>query len=135
GVLRVTVLDAKDLWPDSKPYVTIRLGDQEVKTKPTHKTDTPVWNETFEFAAGIFTPKLYVWIHDHKTLRRDKLLCEGEIDIWRHIAPEGVSAADVYVELQGGGLLRTRLEFDADARPGATYSLRGRRPGTTDSDE
>ncbi|KAJ6501679.1 C2 domain-containing protein [Mycena vitilis] len=156
GTLRVTVLDAKDLLTgDSKPYATIRLGDKEYKTKPTHKTATPEWNETFNFAAGTLTPKLFLWIHDHKTLGKDKLLCEGEIDIWRHIKPEGVSGADVSAELQGGGLIRVRLEFDASAHPAndrastpraetgrtlsisspSRFSLRGRRPGTTDSDE
>ncbi|KAK7064548.1 C2 domain-containing protein [Favolaschia claudopus] len=157
GTLRVTVLDAKDLSSgDSKPYATIRVGDKEYKTKPTHKTATPEWNETFNFAASEFTPKLYVWIHDHKTLGKDKLLGEGEIDIWRHIKPEGVSGAEVSAELQGGGLFRVRLEFDANVSPvnghgGSTpkaeagrslsisspsrFSLRGRRPGTTESDE
>ncbi|KAJ7139747.1 C2 domain-containing protein [Mycena epipterygia] len=157
GTLRVTVLDAKDLASgDSKPYATIRLGDKEYKTKPTHKTATPEWNETFNFSAGSYTPKLYIWIHDHKTLGKDKLLGEGEIDIWRHIQPEGVSAAEVSTELRGSGLVRFRLEFDANAHPangsGASspradtgramsisspsrFSLRGRRPGTADSDE
>ncbi|KAF8213474.1 C2 domain-containing protein [Mycena galopus ATCC 62051] len=154
GTLRVTVLDAKDLSSgDTKPYATIRVGDKEFKTKPTHKTTTPEWNETFNFAAGTLTPKLFVWIHDHKTLGKDKLLGEGEIDIWRHIQPDGVSGADVSAELQGNGLIRIRLEFDANAQPtrapspkaeaGRTmsisspsrFSLRGRRPGTTDSDE
>ncbi|KAJ7275417.1 C2 domain-containing protein [Mycena haematopus] len=157
GTLRVTVLDAKDLSSgDTKPYATIRVGDKEFKTKPTHKTTTPEWNETFNFAAGSFTPKLHVWIHDHKTLGKDKLLGEGEIDIWRHIQPEGVSGADVSAELQGSGLIRLRLEFDASVHPGngtgastprtetgrtmsisspSRFSLRGRRPGTADSDE
>ncbi|KAJ7693677.1 C2 domain-containing protein [Mycena rosella] len=157
GTLRVTVMDAKDISSgDSKPYATIRLGDKEYKTKPTHKTATPEWNESFTFAAGTFTPKLYIWIHDHKTLGKDKLLGEGEIDIWRHIQPEGVSAAEVSAELQGSGLVRLRLDFDANVHPGngtragsprlesgrtmsisspSRFSLRGRRPGTTDSDE
>jgi hypothetical protein len=44
GTLRVTLLDAKDLsGGESKPYATIRLGDKEFKTKPTHKTATPEW--------------------------------------------------------------------------------------------
>ncbi|KAJ6604267.1 C2 domain-containing protein [Mycena vulgaris] len=153
GTLRVTVLDAKDLSSsDSKPYAIIRLGDKEFKTKPTHKTATPEWNETFNFTAGSYTPKLYIWIHDHKTLGKDKLLGEGEIDIWRHIQPQGVSAAEVSAELQGSGLVRVRLDFDANAHPSPSppraesgrtvsisspsrFSLRGRRPGTADSDE
>ncbi|KAJ7071483.1 C2 domain-containing protein [Mycena amicta] len=156
GTLRVTVLDAKDLSSgDVKPYATIRVGDKEFKTKPAHKTATPEWNETFAFAAGSFTPRLYVWIHDHKTLGKDKLLGEGEIDIWRHIQPHGVTAADVSAELQGSGLVRVRLEFDPSGPPsgGSTtparaetgrtlsisspsrFSLRGRRPGATEDDD
>ncbi|KAJ7225891.1 C2 domain-containing protein [Mycena pura] len=155
GTLRVTVLDAKDLSSsDCKPYATIRVGDKECKTKPTHKTATPEWNESFTFAASGSTPKLYVAIHDHKTLGKDKLLCEGEIDIWRHIQPHGATSAEVSADLQGSGLFHVRLEFDANANPtngssspradtGRTlsiaspsrFSLRGRRPGTADSDE
>ena len=44
GTLQVTVLGAKDLsHSDVKPYVTIRVGDKEVKTKHTHKTHSPEW--------------------------------------------------------------------------------------------
>lgn len=44
GTLRVTVLDAKDLsHNDVKPYITIRVGDKEVKTKHTQKTHAPEW--------------------------------------------------------------------------------------------
>lgn len=99
GTLRVTVLDAKDLSSsDSKPYVTIRVGDREVKTKHVAKTATPEWyvkmdaplpvgtegfcrNESFTFAAGPFTAKLFLWIHGHKTLGKDHLLGDGEIDV------------------------------------------------------
>ena len=43
GTLRVTVLDAKDLSTnDVKPYVTIRVGDKEQKTKHI-KSSTPTW--------------------------------------------------------------------------------------------
>ncbi|RDB28789.1 Uncharacterized protein PYUK71.03c [Hypsizygus marmoreus] len=118
GTLRVTILDAKDLsQTDCKPYATIRVGDKEVKTKHTGKTGTPEWNESFVFAAGPMTPKLYAWVHDHKTLGKDKELGDGEVDIWRHIQPGGVSSADVFLELRQGGLLRLRLEFDADINP------------------
>lgn len=43
GTLRVTVLDAKDMPGDSKPYATIRVGDKEFKTKYVAKTGTPEW--------------------------------------------------------------------------------------------
>lgn len=45
GTLRVTVLDAKDLaTSDIKPYVTVRVGDKEFKTKHSSKTATPEWS-------------------------------------------------------------------------------------------
>lgn len=44
GSLKVTVIDAKDLSQnDSKPYVTVRVGEKEFKTKHTHKTMSPEW--------------------------------------------------------------------------------------------
>ncbi|KZT23846.1 tricalbin [Neolentinus lepideus HHB14362 ss-1] len=119
GTLKVTVMDAKDLsagGDSPKPYVVVRVGDKEYKTKHAGKTLTPEWNETLTFGAGPMTPKLYAWIHDHKTLGKDKLLGSGEVDIWRHIQPTGVTSAEVLAELrEGQGLLRLRLEFDADA--------------------
>lgn len=43
GTLRVTVLDAKDLsTADVKPFVTVRIGDKEQKTKHV-KSATPEW--------------------------------------------------------------------------------------------
>ena len=46
GLLRVTVVDAKDLssGPDSiKPYVVVRVGEKESKTKHAGKTTSPEW--------------------------------------------------------------------------------------------
>lgn len=101
GTLRVTVIDAKDLaGGDAKAYAVIRVGDKEQKTKHSGKTASPEWyklcfltflcircstvlvrNESFNFAASSLTPKLYVWIHDHKTLGKDKLLGDAEVDV------------------------------------------------------
>lgn len=157
GALRVTVVTAKDIGSgDYKPYVTVRVADKEFKTKHGGKTATPEWNESFVFTAGPATEKLYVWVHDHKTLGRDKLLGEGEVDIWRHINNSGVSAAEVLVELaEGQGQLTLRLEFDPTTNPDISrvstssdgliyrtmsmsspsrFSLRGRRPGADKDD-
>ncbi|KAK0208431.1 C2 domain-containing protein [Desarmillaria ectypa] len=157
GTLRVTVMDAKDLSStDSKPYATIRLGDKEFKTKHSGKTATPEWDETFTFAAGPYISKIYVWVYDHKTLGKDKLLGDGEIDIWRHIQPEEASAADVFLELrEGQGLMRLRLQYDPTQNPlgrssmgsrenvmhrtvsiasPSRFSIRGRRPGAENDD-
>ena len=46
GILKVTVLDAKDLSAtDIKPYVVLRVGASEYKTKHLGKTTTPEWCE------------------------------------------------------------------------------------------
>ncbi|KDQ54885.1 hypothetical protein JAAARDRAFT_37997 [Jaapia argillacea MUCL 33604] len=120
GTLRVTIIDAKDLHSPGdtpKPYATIRVGDKEQKTKHTAKTISPEWNESFVFSAGPTTAKLYIWVHDHKTLGKDKLIASGEVDIWRHIQPTGQTAAEVKSELREGGLLRLRIEYDSEAMP------------------
>lgn len=52
--------------------------------------------------------------------------------IWRHIQPEGVTAADISLELRNGsGLIRLRLEFDATAHHmGSRSSTSSRDPLT-----
>jgi len=119
GTLRVIVLGAKDLTSGGhdnvKPYVVLRLGDKEQKTKQS-KTLSPDWNEAFSFAAGPSTTQMHVSILDHRTLGKDRPLAEGVVDIWRHVQPaDGNNASDVKVELtEGQGLLKLRLEFDED---------------------
>ncbi|TFK30388.1 transmembrane protein [Coprinopsis marcescibilis] len=118
GTLRVTVIDAKDLsQSEIKPYVVLRVGDKEHKTKHTSRTAAPEWNESFKFSASTLTPKIHVWVWEHKTIGKDKEVAEGEVDIWRHIRPDGVSASEVLLELKDGGLLRLRLEYDASTNP------------------
>jgi len=150
GTLKVLVLDAKDLigGSDVKPYAVLRIGEKEHKTKHAGKTVAPEWNETLDFPVGPSTPKLHVTIFDHKTLGKDKLLGEAEVDIWQHIQSVSNSAADVAVEITNGhGIIRLRLTFSAEPtgpksgvsssdQSGAgtltspsRFSLRGRRPG------
>jgi hypothetical protein len=102
-------------------------------------------NETFTYTASAATTKMYVWIHDHKTLGKDKLLGLGEVDvrtllldyhfslivsqIWRHIRPQGQSSAEVLLDLkEGHGLVTLRLEFDATAIPRAASISSGNSP-------
>ncbi|KAM5532785.1 hypothetical protein V8D89_013582 [Ganoderma adspersum] len=155
GTLRVIVKDAKDLsTADIKPYVLIRVGDKEHKTKHSHKTATPEWNESFAFSAAPATqPKLFAWVYDHKTLGKDKMLGMAEIDIWQHLKPsESVPATELTVELrEGQGLLHLRLEYDSEislsSRPSrmslhstaasekpspSRFSISGRRRGDRD---
>lgn len=44
GTLRVVIMEAKDMSTnDIKPYVVLRVGDKEHRTKHSHKTATPEW--------------------------------------------------------------------------------------------
>jgi hypothetical protein len=45
GILKVSVLDAKDLigGQDVKPYAVVRIGEKEFKTKHAGKTVAPEW--------------------------------------------------------------------------------------------
>ncbi|KAI5991533.1 C2 domain-containing protein [Pisolithus albus] len=151
GVLRVVVLNAKGLHStEAKPYALVRVGDKEHKTKHGHsRTSTPEWNESFVFPASSTTSKLYVWVYDHKTLGKDKVLGEGEVEIWRFLQPNQSSVADLTANLREGGEVYLHLEFDVDANahahdPSVTslerptpvspsrFSIRGRRPGATE---
>lgn len=37
-------------------------------------------NESFSFAVSSLTPKVFVWVHEHKTLGKDKEVAEGEVE-------------------------------------------------------
>ncbi|KAI0351089.1 hypothetical protein OH77DRAFT_1524327 [Trametes cingulata] len=113
GALRVVVKDTKDLsTADLKPYVVVRVGNKEHKAKHAHNTATPV-NGYFVFAAAPVTqPKRFVWIYDHRTLGKDKMLGPADIDLQ---PGEAVPPKDLTVELrEGQGLLHLRLEYDPD---------------------
>ncbi|KAG8929500.1 hypothetical protein FRC02_005514 [Tulasnella sp. 418] len=90
--------------------------EEEFKTKHAGKTLSPQWDETFTVPVGPDTKSFNATIYDHKTLGKDKTLGEADIDIWRHIQPNGpnpITAADVKAELrQGTGILHLRLEFE-----------------------
>ena len=124
GTLKVTVLDAKDLSiNDAKPYVTVRVGDKEHKTKHI-KSATPDWyisyafaltsantsfrQETFSFVAGPSQSKLHIWIHDYKTLGKDKLMGSGEVDV-RTSQPFRTSNAKFSLGLAASSARRPRL--------------------------
>ena len=85
GLLKFVALGAKDLSlhgeSSVKPYLSVRSGVDEHKTKHAGKTLTPEWNETFTFSVGPELRTLHAAIYDHKTLGRDKNLGEVEIDV------------------------------------------------------
>lgn len=77
--------------------------------------------------------KILVWVHDYKTIGRDKLLGAGEIDVglslplgdcvshavlqvWRHLTPaKGINSSEVHIQLnEGQGLLKVRLDYSQE---------------------
>lgn len=162
GIVKVTVLEAKDYNPGGdglKPYVILKSGDKEHKTshRPKSTGSECAWNEQCAFVVNSSQSKILVWVHDYKTIGRDKLLGAGEIDIWRHLnPPNGIYSTEVLVQLaEGYGLLKVRLDYSqsdyhhlphggsfhslADATSKAMtspsrFSLRGKRPGAGGED-
>lgn len=61
GILRVTVMGAKDLpmhdGDTPKPYVVVRSGDKEFKTKHSSKTVAPEWYRSF----FVFLESMLIW--------------------------------------------------------------------------
>jgi len=163
GIVRVTVIEAKDYNPggDSlKPYVILKSGDKEHKTshRPKSAGSECSWNEQCAFVVNSSKSKIQAWVHDYKTIGRDKLLGAGEIDIWRHLNPaSGIYSTEVSLQLnEGHGLLKVRLDYSqedyhhlprgasfqslADATSSkvmtspSRFSLRGKRPGAGSDD-
>jgi len=139
--------------------VILKLGDKEHKTshRPKSPSSECSWNEQCAFVVSSGQSKINVWVHDYKTIGRDKLLGAGEIDIWRHLNPtNGVHSSEVLLQLnEGQGLLKVRLEYshedvhlprgasflslaDASGTKAMTspsrFSLRSKRPGAGNDD-
>jgi len=74
-------------------------------------------NESFVFTASQTTPQLFLWVHDHKTLGKDKEIGDGRVDIWANVKREAISTNEVLVQLSSGGAVRLRLEFDPTVNP------------------
>jgi len=163
GIVKVTVLEAKDYNPHGdglKPYVILKSGEKEHKTSHRSRSTSSEcsWNEQCAFVVNSNQSKIHAWVHDYKTIGRDKLLGAGEIDIWRHLNPaNGIYSSEVLLQLtEGQGLLKVRLDFsqsdfhhiphggsfqslaEATSTKAMTspsrFSLRGKRPGAGGDD-
>ncbi|QRV76177.1 C2 domain-containing protein [Ceratobasidium sp. AG-Ba] len=121
GTLKVTLHRARDLagieeGDVAKPFAILKIGDRDHKSKHV-KSNTPEWNETFVFpntTTDIRT--LHVAILDKQTFKKDPILAEGNVDIWRYIQPlftPPILSAEVTAQLDNnGGTVQLRLEFE-----------------------
>lgn len=90
-------------------------------------------NEQCAFVVNSSQSKIQAWVHDYKTIGRDKLLGAGDIDvglslpsndfvshdvlqIWRHLNPaNGINSTEVLLQFsEGHGLLKVRLDYSQD---------------------
>jgi len=86
GTLTVKFLAAYDLknmdiWPDlSDPYVVVKVGGQEAKTKVIQNNLNPVWNETFDFTIDMSEVTVIdIQVFDENSFRKDAPL--GKLSI------------------------------------------------------
>lgn len=61
---------------------------------------SPDRNESFKFAASTLTPKLYIWLHDHKTLGKDKEIGETEVDVCVFVEMPCYELSNVIIALE-----------------------------------
>ncbi|KAF8342603.1 tricalbin [Cantharellus anzutake] len=136
GTLRVTVVSAKGLVGAAagdgvKPYVSIKVGKKEHQTKHVHKALTPEWNEQFVFTVGPDNQTISLALLDHKTLAKDKVLADAEIQIWQHIrlGATPVLSSDVWAELRNGsGLIQLRLDYEKASSTNGSLASHPRTP-------
>lgn len=91
GVVRVKVLEAKDLIKSdisltgkgkSDPYVVLKVGAKEVKTRIINNTVQPVWNETFEMIVDSADGQLlYIDVFDDDPGSKDDELGRVNMDL------------------------------------------------------
>ncbi|RUS77875.1 hypothetical protein EGW08_014349, partial [Elysia chlorotica] len=91
GVIRITVIEAKDLVAEdisiigkgtSDPYVVLRVGSKSVKTTVKDKTLSPVWNETFEMIVDSADGQLlYIEVFDDDQGSKDDELGRTSMDL------------------------------------------------------
>jgi Ca2+-dependent lipid-binding protein len=108
----------------SDPYLVLKLGQNEVKTKVASGAN-PSWGENFEFNIGAADRDLTIELYDKETLSGDKLLASTTIQITEWIA-KGVFDGDIPLkEIKKGGpggLVKVQSQFK---RVGAPTSAPG----------
>ncbi|KAK6970183.1 extended synaptotagmin-2-like isoform X2 [Biomphalaria glabrata] len=131
GVIRVKILEAKDLKKadigftgkgKSDPYVVIRVGAKEVKTKVISNTVTPVWNQTFEMIVDAADGQLlYLDVFDEDPGSKDDDLGRVNMDLSKlrensfadeWLPLEEVNQGMIHVQLTWLWLANDPLELD-----------------------
>jgi len=116
GTLTVKFLAAYDLknmdiWPDlSDPYVVVKVGGQEAKTKVIQNNLNPVWNETFDFTIDMSEVTVIdIQVFDENSFRKDAPL--GKLSIPTSSLPTDVEKKREKLQDVGQGELEYEVCF------------------------
>lgn len=102
--IEVVVVEARNLKPmdssgTSDPYCILRMGEQEVLTKPQRNTLNPIWEETFTFPIKAASDVLEIIVMDKDfgedddfegqcMVSLDSLYDQQKIDNWFNLQGE-----------------------------------------------
>ena len=131
GVLQVTVRRAVNLagkdrgGTSSDPYVVLKLGGQEQRTRTIKTNLNPVWEERLDFRGSslmeLLKQSLAVSVMDHDEVTRDDPL--GSVALPLRSQLEFTNRKDLSLELPTRGTLHLALEW-------VPFSAAAPRPGT-----
>lgn len=85
GILKVRVIEGIDLAVrdiySSDPYVKLRIGDHQVKTRVIKRSLNPRWNEELTLATRDPPEPLNLFVYDKDTFSADDNMGEAHIDL------------------------------------------------------
>ncbi|MCO5601153.1 hypothetical protein L7F22_055272 [Adiantum nelumboides] len=85
GILKVRVIQGTDLVVrdvySSDPYVKLRIGDHQVKTRVIPNNLNPRWNEELTLATSNPPQPLRIFVYDKDTFSADDKMGEAQIDL------------------------------------------------------
>jgi len=110
GELKIVVLDAKNIrrsgFGSLDPYVTLRpFGEDKVATTVKNKQTSPVWNETFTFAAVAINSAIECKLRDKDFSLHDKRISDWSFKVSDILADAGLTAPSNLVDYEKDFLL------------------------------
>lgn len=133
GVLQVTVRRATNLvgkdrgGTSSDPYVVLKLGGQEQRTRTIKRNLNPVWEQRLDFRsslADVLNQSLTVSVMDHDEITRDDSL--GSVALPLRSQLEFTNRRDLSLDLPTRGTLYLALEWVPFSAPAAGSGLSAR---------
>lgn len=115
GMIAITLVSGQNLMSAdanglSDPYVKLRLGAQEVKSKIVKKSLNPVWNEKLMLCVPSFGSVLELAVFDWDKMTHDDKLGTGQVTITPDME---VAPVDVQVKLDNAksGIINLTIHY------------------------